>query len=497
MAALTGASDSLVRRAGTGALWAAAGNIAVRLAGIAVTAVIARILSPADFGVFAVALAVHVVVGSLAELGMGSAVARSALEPEDIAPTVTSLSIGVSLLLGVVMVASAGVVAALLGVPAAAEPIRVLSICLMLTGVFAVPGAQLTREFRQDRIFLAAAAGFVPANALLVVLALDGGGATSFAWSRVLGQIVTGAVMVASLRRRYRPGWRPAAAVPLLLFGLPLALANLVNWSLLNADYVIIGRLLTETEVGVYMVAFTVASWSTTVLSSVLNGVVVPTFGRVLEDRERLSAALCSALRLVALVAAPVCVVTAVLAGPLVETVFGTTWRGAAPVLAVLAVYGALFSVSLLFANVLVAAGATSRLLGIQLVWVAVLVPGMVVGVHVDGLVGVAWAHVASIALVAVPLYVMAVRRVTGVRMHGLLAAAGRPLVAAVLAGALAFAVTRLEDVAWVSLLLGGGLAVGGYLALTGPMLRSYVVAFRHPPAQPEPAGPLVSAALS
>ena len=483
MAELTDDTVSLARRAGTGAVWAAAGNIVVRIAGIAVTAAIARILSPADFGVFAVALAVHVVVGSLAELGMGSAVARSAHEPEDIAPTVTTLSIVVSLLLGAAMVALADPVASLIGVPAAADPIRVLSICLVLTGIFAVPGAQLTREFRQDRIFLATAAGFLPANALLIGLALDGGGATSFAWSRVVGQIVTGAVMVACLHRRYRPGWRPAVVVPLLAFGLPLSLANLVNWSLLNADYVIIGRLLTETQVGVYMIAFTVAGWSTTVLSSVLNGVVVPSFGRVLDDKRLFAAALESAVRLVALVAAPICFVTIVLARPLVETVFGTKWLDAAPVLSVLATYGALFSISLLFANVLVAAGATGRLLGIQAVWVAVLVPAMVVGIRVDGLVGAAWAHVATVAVVTLPLYVVAVRRSTGLDLRGLPRAVLAPVGAALVAGAVALGCRLLLDQPAVVVVVGGALAVAAYALLTRSMIGPYRAAFRRSPA--------------
>ena len=54
------------------------------------------------------------------------------------------------------------------------------------------------REFRQDRIFLATVVGFLVANPILIVLALHGGGATSFAWSRVLGQLATGLVFVLS-----------------------------------------------------------------------------------------------------------------------------------------------------------------------------------------------------------------------------------------------------------------------------------------------------------
>ena len=301
---------SLGSQVGRGALWAVLANITMRFASIAVTAVLARLLSKEDFGVFAVSLAVYLVVASLAELGMASAIARSPMEPDDIAPTIASISILVSVGLGGAMAVFAPMLALGLGQPEAVEPIRVLALCLVLTGFFAVPGAQLVREFRQDRIFLGTVVGFVVANPILILLAINGGGATAFAWSRVIGQVATGLVFILSTSRRYRPGWRRAVVGPLLRFGLPLSLASLVNWSLLNADYLILGRLVDAAKVGVYMIAFNVANWSTAVLGSVLNNVVVPAFGRVQSDKHRLATSLTSASELVALLALPVGAVT-------------------------------------------------------------------------------------------------------------------------------------------------------------------------------------------
>ena len=468
-----GAPDerSLRSLASRGALWAVLANITMRFASIAVTAVLARILSPEDFGVFAVAIAVYLVVASLAELGMGSAVARSATEPDDIAPTVASISILVSGAVAGAMAVFAPALAAVLGQPDAAEPIRILSLCLILTGIFAVPGAQLVREFRQDRIFLATVVGFVVANPILIVLALNGGGATAFAWSRVIGQVATGIVFVLSTRRHYLPGWRSESVGPLIRFGLPLSVANLVNWSLLNADYLILGRLVEAAQVGVYMIAFNVASWSTAVLGSVLNSVVVPVFGRVSHDRGELGRALLSATQLVALIAMPIGALTLALSTPLVLTVFGSTWAGSAPVLTVLSLYGVLYAFSLLYANVLVATGKTLRLLLVQVGWVATLVPAIVFGLRIDGLVGVAWAHVVTIGLVAVPAYAMVVLRITGQRLGPLVRAVARPLLAAVLAGGAAWVVAQLLPNAVSSFLLGG--LTGGvvYLLLAGPLL--------------------------
>lgn len=470
-------------------------NIVLRLANLAVTAVIARILAPADFGVFAVALAVHVVVASIAELGMGTAVARSAAEPDEIAPTAASISIGVSLLLGAAMMSFAGAIASVLGVPDAAEPIRILSISVVLTGIFAVPGAQLVRELKQDKIFLAAVAGFVPANALLIGLALDGGGATAFAWSQVVGQLVTGAVLVAALSQPYRLGWRRSVVGSLARFGLPLALANLITWTLLSADYLIIARLLTETEIGVYMIAFAVANGPTVVLGSVLTGVVVPAFARAADDRGKLADTLVTASGVTALLAMPIAFVTMGLSGPLVETLFGARWLDAAPVLTVLAFYGLLFSFSLLYVNVLVTTGQTARLLLIQVTWLAALAPAIVLGALVSGLVGVAWAHVAVIALVAIPGYLWAVRRDTGrsrARLGtDLLGVVLHPALAAAFAALVAWGVSSLFETAWIGLLAGGFAAVAAYTLVVWPALVHHVptLAGRLPGSKRTPAG--------
>jgi lipopolysaccharide exporter len=464
-------SPRLGRLVGRSAAWSVASNLVMRFASIAVTAVLARLLSPEDFGTFAIALALFLVVSSLAELGMGSAVARSAEEPDDIAPTVASISIGGSAVLAVLMFLTATPLAAALGQPDAAGPIRVLSLSLALTGVFTVPAAQLVREFRQDRVFLATIVAFVVSNPILIVLALQGGGATAFAWSRVIGQVAGGLVMVWSTQRRYRPGWRPAAVRGLLVFGLPLSLANLVNYALINADYLIIGRLADAALVGVYMIAFNVANWSTALMGSVLNTVVVPAFGRVSRDREQLGRALVSATQLVALVALPIATMSLALADPLVAVLFGSTWSDAAPVLAVLAIYGGLYSFSLLYANVLVATGATRRLLAIQLAWVAVLVPGIVVGYRAAGLVGAAWGHVVTIALVAVPGYAWAALRTTGQDLRTVRDSLARPASAAVAAGIAAALVTLAPLTPVLVVLLGGLCGLAAYLAVAAPVL--------------------------
>lgn len=471
--AATDDSRSLSANVRRGALWIFASNLLLRLANVLITAVVAHILSPRDFGVFAVALTAYVIVGSIYDVGVSSCLIRADLDIDRLAPTVATIALVSSAILAGAMVALARPFAVALGSPAAVGPIRVMALGVLFAGFFAVPNAQLIRDFKQDKIFLANAISFVPSTALLIILAEAGGGATAFAWSKVVGQFVLGGVLIAVAPRHYRPGLARSALSLVLKFGIPLAGANFVNYILLNVDYAFVGHLLGAAALGVYMLAFTLASAPYSVLGSVINNVSMPAFSRVKHDPALLKSAMATALRTVLLIVLPICAMTIALARPLILTVYGARWAAAANVLVILSLYGAVFMACLLFANVLTSFGKTKFLLVLQLIWIGTLVPAMALGVHKDGIVGAAYAHVAVIVPVVLPSYLLALKRVTGVRFTALGKAALPALLASSAAALAAWgAASQLSD---PLAQLIAGLAAGGlvYVICVGPQVAA------------------------
>ena len=380
------------------------------------------------------------------------------------APTVTFISVASGAVLAVVIALTAPVLASAFGRPRRSVPIRVMSLCLLFGGMAAVPTALLGREFRQDRIFLSNLVGFVPANVVLMVLAFEGLGAMAFAWSRVVTVIFQGIAAALAVEKRYLPRLETRYLRPVLTFGLPLAGANLVNYALVNADYALIGHQLGPARLGVYMLAFNVASWSAAVLSAAINGVAMPAFSRVGHDEDRLTAALRRSARAVSLVALPITALTLALAEPLVATLYGSQWDASVPVLRVLAVYGAVFVVISLLSNLLVGRGRTGRALVIQVLWIVTLVPAMAVGAHLTGLTGVAWAHVVVVGVVVLPLYVWSVGRLMGRVIRTMTAATVPPLLASAAAALAAAVPSMLLDGDVLRLLVGGLVGGGVYL---------------------------------
>lgn len=463
------ASPSLSVRVRRGALWSVFSTLVLRLTNIGITAVLAHILAPRDFGVFAVALTAYMIIGSVGQLGVGSCLMRADLDIEKIAPTLVTVSVTMNAILASAMALFARSIAGALGSVDGTGPVRVMAIALFLEGAFAVPWGQLTRDFKQDKLFWANAISVVPSTAVLLLLAESGGGAMAFAWSRVVVAFVLACVMMSFVPKIYRPGFMRSALSVLLKFGVPLAGANFVNYVLLNVDYVFVGHLIGAVALGTYMLAFTMASWPVGFLSSVINSVSMPAFSRVKHHPDLLQNAISNALSAVSLVVMPMCGLMIALAKPLVLTMYGAKWAASAQVLSILSIYGAISIICVLFANVLTSLGKSKLILFVQLFWLCALVPAMAVGVHRNGIIGAAFAHIAIIGPLVLSAYILALRK--AIRFHSitlikailpsLLAASAAAFAAREVASQFARPLTQLMT----------GLVVGGiiYLVAAAP----------------------------
>jgi PST family polysaccharide transporter len=445
-----------------GAAWSALSTLLLRLSNVAITAVVAHILAPRDFGVFTVALTAYTIVFNLAELGVGSCIIRADLDIDEMAPTMVTVSLITSAMAAEAMAVFATPIATALGSADGAEPVRIMALTVLIGGLSSVPSGQLTRDFQQDKLFLANVISLLPSTAVLLVLAKSGDGALAFAWSRVVASGVMCCVMMISVPKHYLPGINGNALSVLFKFGLPLAGANFINFVLINVDYAFVGRLIGPVALGAYVLAFTLASSPGLLLGNVINSIAMPAFSRVKHDPALMRNAMASALRAVSLILMPMCGFMIALARPLVFTLYGAKWAASVEVLSILSLYGAISIICILFANMLTSLGKAKFTLVVQLAWLGALVPAMAFGVHRNGIVGAAYAHIVVIGPLVLPSYLFALRRATGVRLIMLGKAILLPLLAASAAALAARSIA--SQLASPPAQLAAGLAVGGLI---------------------------------
>lgn len=451
-----------------GLAWSTVSNLMLRGGSLAVGIALARLLTPSEFGVFAVALTVQAVLITLADLGLSADLIRTK-DPESRAPTVGALGLGSGALLATVMVLTSGDLASLLGSPDSAHAIAALAVTVVLAGAGVVPYAMLQREFRQKEIFAIAAADLVVSTALTMSLVLAGWGVMALAVGRIAGQSVTLVMqfILSGTRPHYAVDRRVAASV--LRFGAPIAAANMLSWVLLNVDTVVVARLAGPTLLGFYVLAFNISSWPMTAIGQVVRSVALPAFSR-LDSREK-DPGLALGVGLAWALALPAGAALAALASPLVLFVYGARWEAAVPVLVALGFFGTFRVLFDLFVAFLLACGRSGPVLCIQGLWLVALVPVMIAATNAWGIAGTGYAHVLVAIFVTGPAYLYAVRR-AGVDLRTLVGPLVLPLLAAVPAAALGGLAAATIDRAWLALVVGG--LSGGlvYATLIGRWVR-------------------------
>jgi PST family polysaccharide transporter len=445
-----------------GLVWSTLNSLVLRLGSVVVGMILARLLAPEAFGVYAIALTVQSVLLTLADLGMSVDLVR-AEDPARRAPTVATVSLLSGIVLALSMSLTSGPVATLLGASDADSVIVVLSWTLVISAAGVVPYALLQRDFQQRKLFVSSVGDFVTGSSVTMVLILLGMGPMALAIGRLAAQGVATGLQFVFARVCPRFHFDRAIARSALAYGVPLAGANLLSWALLNIDNVAIARIAGTTQLGLYVLAFNVSSWPMTAIGQAVRSVSLAGFSRA--SRHEGDGGFVTALSLTWAAALPAGVLLAALAQPLVNLLYGAKWGASATVLVALGLFGALRVALDLIATYLMARGAARPVLYVQIVWFVALIPAVVLATHWKGVAGAGWSHVAVAALVILPAYVLPLRA-SGVPVRSLVSAMWLPTLASVPTWWVAHAVASAVDGSFAALAVGG--VAGGvvYLAL-------------------------------
>jgi O-antigen/teichoic acid export membrane protein len=449
--------------------WSVANNIVGRVGTTLMGIVLARLLIPEDYGVYAAALVALNALLSMNELGVSLAIVRRPGDVSRIAPTVKTLALGSSLILWAGMFAIAPKVAEAIGAPEATNVLRVLTLSVLIDALTAVPAALMTRDFMQKERLIVDTAGFVVGAVTAIALAIAGFGAWALVISALAGNIVNALFILRYSPDEHPYGFRRDVARELLAFGLPLAVASLLIMGLLNIDYVVIGSELGAVQLGFYLLAFNLCSWPVNMFSAPARRVSLPLFARLHAGETEASAAFVPVCTILLLVTLPACLVLAALAEPIVRIVYGDTWLPAASVLPWLMVLALVRVIGELVYDFLVALGSSRSNLTLQVVWLGALIIALPIAVRHGGIEAVAMAHAGVAAGIVLPAYAIVLHR-AGVSLRAMAAQVLRPVAATLAGAAVAVGVAVLIPDQFAQLTLGAALIGLVYLAIVYPM---------------------------
>jgi PST family polysaccharide transporter len=458
-----------------------------------VTILIAKLLSPGDYGFITLVSTLTRFMALVTEGGVGLAIVTNpGLRDREM----RQLN-GFALLLGLGAIACclilARPVAVLTHDPAAARVLMVLSVTLLLDAATIVPTAQLRRSFRyRDLALLEAMRSLVTLTATLW-FASHGFGYWSLVFGYALGSFTQSASTVIVARVAVaRPRWTDIG--PTLRVSVHLLVGNIGEFVSSNTDRLVGGLVLGSAALGGYTFAWVLAFTPSEKITSMVARVVPSLFGRM---RDRPSEIIRYSLRIaetVSMITLPAFVGLALIADQVVGVLLGTKWLGAVGPLRAFCAYAAVLDCMLVIPHALTASSEVRPLSQNALIAMLVYPPLFFVLGTTFGTTGLAltWAIVGTVLNLRL-LRVMSRRLGMSLRAYGrsLLPAVSSCLVMAVaVLGARLLVVPRLHPVGGLLAVLSVGMAsyVAALFALHGERIRATIAFVMEQRRTPEPA---------
>lgn len=417
-----------------GAFWIALARLFVILIGLASTLILARLLSPEDFGLVAIAGAVAAVIGSITELSLAQALVQHD-DPQDYHyDTAWTLNNVRAILLSLLIGASAPFIASAYGDP------RLLPILIFMAATTIIDGLQSPRlvVFQRNLVFWQEFVLSVSEKIAGIVVGVTIAIVFQNYWALILGSAAARIfrIIASYFLAPYRPRVGFRGYRELLSFSVWLTFSKtiqMINW---RADPLILGAAIQPATLGQYSMADNLAGMPIREGLGPIRQTLFPAFSRIKNDMGRLNAAYLRGQGLLCLLALPIGAGFAAVAQLAVHLLLGEAWLPAVPMIQALALIMA-FEACEGYQPLAMALGRTRAMFGRELRAVSIRLPlliaGVIAGWQVGGEFAIAMGAIAGrgvAALINVTWNMILIRRMSGTTLGCQVSVIMRPLAA-------------------------------------------------------------------
>jgi lipopolysaccharide exporter len=427
--------SSFKRKTLQGMAWTVSFRWGQRFMGLISTLILVRVLSPKDFGIVAMGMAVGSVLDAMSSFGFDQTLIQRRTLDRTHLDTAWTINQIVSFAAAVVLLLLSPAVAAYYGDTRVITVLIVLAIGVALTGIHNFVGmAVFEREMQFRPVFTMMMSAEVLSTVVTIALA--------FVWRdyrALLAGLLTFSVtktVLGYVLSPFRPRWSLSTAREMLHFTRWLLLNNLITAVSNRGQDALIGKRLGAASTGIFSVASEVAHLPTTEMIMPFMRAIYPAFVKIRDGTGDLLRGFVTVASVVILIVVPTAVGIACLSTLFVQVVLGVKWSASAPLLQILAVLGALQACRAITDPVLLATGKPRMMASLSALFVLIGFPLFALLLWRTDLTTATWGLVMGGLVSAVVGFATALRELGG-RWSALTATMVRPGIgSAVMAGA-------------------------------------------------------------
>jgi PST family polysaccharide transporter len=438
--------------------WVLLSNLASASLAPLLMIILARILTPEDFGVVGIASLVLALMTMVQQFGFGAALIQREEGAETLANAAFWLGIGLGGALYALLWAIAPIVAGFYSEPRVTGVLRWLGLNLVFSSFAVVPTALLQRDFRNEVLFWTQLFAAVIPFLVAIPMALQGSGY----WALVAGALAGSGLRSILVWSQSR--WIPSAsfdfthARQILGFSVFVVSEQFLGWLLVYLDKAVVGKELGTEALGIYNAAYSISLMAISLPLSALTGLALPAFSRLSHDKEAMRSAYLNGTRIVATYAIPAAFGLALFSDILTLLIFGNKWKPLGPILGIMALYSGLGNLWALSSDAFKAIGRPDIIPRLYFFAIIYMIPIFLISAPY-GLLTFSICRATVVPVFAVPHILLASRHL-GISKSYLWDIAWRPLVASIPMISISFCIINLlSDLPQLFLLLVASIA--------------------------------------
>lgn len=429
--------DNLKRKSVRGGMVTMLGQALTITIQLTSTVVLARLLSPEDYGVIAMVMAVTAFAGLFREMGLSTA----AIQKKDLTRGQQSNLFWLNVVMGCVLTLLVAVgsplVAQFYNKPELVSVTTVLSFNFLICSLATQHNAMLVRNMQFGRKSVATISGALVTLVVAVVLALQGRGYWALVWGTLVGSVITTVLTLALAPFHPSRPSRGQGIREMLGFGANVTAFNFVNYFHRNLDTILVGRYWGAESLGYYSRAYQLLMFPITAIREPINSVAFPAMSQLQNKPEEFRQYYRGLTLLLSHMTMPLVAFLLLYSELIVELTLGKQWLAAAPIFSVLAITAFIQTPYTLVGIVQLSLGRGKRYLQLGFMSAIVTSAGFCIGLK-WGPIGIATAYAVTTYILVIPTQIWGFKG-TSLALGDFFSSIYRPCLAALLAGVISF----------------------------------------------------------
>ncbi len=328
-----------LKTAVVGSSWIGALKVFSRSSSILRTLVIARILSPSQFGVFGIAVLMLSLIETLTETGINVVLVQKKEKIDEYISTAWIISIGRGLIIFLAIFISAGFVSSFFKSEEAKNLLVLISFVPLIRGFINPSVAKFQKELNFKKEFFYRISVVIVETLISLVLVIATKDPISLVWALVVGAIFEVIISFMIVKPRPKLTFDKNIFKDIISHSKWITSSGIFSYLFANGDNIVVGRVLGTSSLGIYDMAYTIALLPTTELAEVVAKVTFPVYVQFAEDKKRLRRAYMKTTVTIAAATLPLVLLFIFFPTELIRIFLGEKWIEAAGVLQIMSVF--------------------------------------------------------------------------------------------------------------------------------------------------------------